>query len=300
MARLKDHALAFFTVFIWGITFVSTKYITGFLSSLEILFIRYVIAYAVLWIICPRPLLFCGLKHEAYMFFAALSGAAAYQYLENLSVSYTSPASVSFITASAPLFTALLAHKVLGEKVSLKIFLGMAISLFGIFLICFGDSETIETGLLGDVIISLGIWLWAVYSVLVKKISAFGYNGFLVTRRLFLYSVIVLFPFTAAGFDSDRLASLKQPSVIINLLFLGILASAVCFATWNRSVEKLGATTTSKYLFISPMVTLLTQWICSMGKPGPAALLGMIITLTGLFISELDLKRNRIIKKNIN
>lgn len=300
MARLKDHALAFFTVFIWGITFVSTKYLTGFLSSMEILFIRYVIAYAALWIICPRPLLFCGLKHEAYMFFAALSGAAAYQYLENLSVSYTSPASVSFITASAPLFTALLAHKFLGEKISLKILLGMAISLFGIFLICFGDSETIETGLLGDVIISLGIWLWAVYSVLVKKISAFGYNGFLVTRRLFLYSVIVLFPFTAAGFNSDRIASLKQPAVIINLLFLGILASAVCFATWNRSVEKLGATTTSKYLFISPIITLLTQWICSMGKPGPAALLGMAITLIGLFISELDLKRNRIIKKNIN
>lgn len=102
-----------------------------------------------------------------------MSGAAFYQYPENLSVSFTSPASVSFITATAPIFTAILAHKFLGEKLTPKIFFGMLVSLVGVLLICFGDSKKLETGLLGDLIIFGSIWLWAVCSILVKKIAAF-------------------------------------------------------------------------------------------------------------------------------
>lgn len=286
LERIKEHFLAFFTVLIWGVTFVSTKYLTDSLSSLEILYIRYLIAYAALWIICPRFFGFTNLKHELMMFFAAMSGAAIYQYLENVSVCYTTPASVSFITATAPIFTALLAHKYLGEKLSAKLFLGMAVSVAGIFLICFGDSKTVETGLLGDMIIFFSIWLWAVYSVLIKKISAFGYPGFLVTRRLFFYSVIAMTPFMAVTGDPERLKSVLRPEIFINLLFLGILASAVCFATWNRSVEKLGATTTSKYLFVSPIITLLAQAIVYRGAVGTAALVGMAVTLIGVGITE--------------
>lgn len=286
LERIKEHFLAFLTVLIWGVTFVSTKYLTDSLSSLEILYIRYLIAYAALWIICPRFFGFTNLKHELMMFFAAMSGAAIYQYLENVSVCYTTPASVSFITATAPIFTALLAHKYLGEKLSAKLFLGMAVSVAGIFLICFGDSKTVETGLLGDMIIFFSIWLWAVYSVLIKKISAFGYPGFLVTRRLFFYSVIAMTPFMAVTGDPERLKSVLRPEIFINLLFLGILASAVCFATWNRSVEKLGATTTSKYLFVSPIITLLAQAIVYRGAVGTAALVGMAVTLIGVGITE--------------
>ena len=52
--------------------------------------------------------------------------------------------------------------------------IGMLISIVGVGLICFGDSKKIETGLLGDVIIICSIWLWAVYSIIVKKIAQFG------------------------------------------------------------------------------------------------------------------------------
>lgn len=126
-----------------------------------------------LWIISPKMLKFKSIKEELYFFAVAMSGAAFYQYPENLSVSFTSPASVSFITATAPIFTAILAHKFLGEKLTPKIFFGMLVSLVGVFLICFGDSKKLETGLLGELIIFGSIWLWAVYSILVKKIAAF-------------------------------------------------------------------------------------------------------------------------------
>ncbi len=200
---------------------------------------------------------FKSIKEELYFFAVAMSGAAFYQYPENLSVSFTSPVSVSFITATAPIFTAILAHKFLGEKLTPKIFFGMLVSLVGVFLICFGDSKKLETGLLGDLIIFGSIWLWAVYSILVKKIAAFNYPQFQVTRRLFFYSLIVMLPpmaFDVRDFNYSALLSFES---IGKFVFLGVFASAICFATWNMSVDKLGATTTSKYLFVMPVITLI-------------------------------------------
>ena len=154
--RIKNHFFAIFTIFVWGITFICTKHLGNKFTSFEILYIRYIIAYAVLWIIYPKDVKVKSLKEEVYFFVAAMSGAALYQYLENLSVSYTSPSSVSFITAAAPIFTAILAHILLIEKINLKIILGMIVSMVGVFFICFGDSKTMETGLLGDLIILSG------------------------------------------------------------------------------------------------------------------------------------------------
>lgn len=295
--RLRDHLLAFTTIFIWGLTFLSTKSLGSHLSSLEILFGRYLIAYAVLWVMCPKPFFFQGWKKEDLLFVTALSGTAVYQYLENLSVSYTSPASVSFITATAPIFTALLAHRFLGEKVTAKTIIGMLVSLLGVFFICFGDSKNAETGMIGDLIILGSIWLWAVYSVLVKKIAEFGFHQLQQTRRLFLYSLVCMLPFMLFQKNSGLLSAFFLKESLFHLVFLGVFASALCFAGWNHAVEKLGATTTSKYLFIMPLITLIGQALYNQNALGKEALLGMAVTLLGIGISEFSLRRKEIQKK---
>lgn len=69
-------------------------------------------------------------------------------------------------------------------------------------------------------------------------------------------------------------------------LFLGLIASAVCFAAWSYCVKKLGAVTTSVYIYLVPVVSV----ICSALMLGePITLMsasGTLLTLAGLFISE--------------
>ena len=300
--NLKNQSIAFFTIFIWGITFICTKHLENSFSALQILFLRYVLAYTVLLIVRPKVFSFQGIKKELYLLAASVSGASLYQYLENLSVVYTSPASVSFITAIAPIFTAILAHKFLKEELNPKIFTGMIISLIGVFLICFGDSKTIETGLLGDIIILCSIWLWAVYSVIVKVIYKFDFDGLLVTRRIFMYSVIAMIPFILTESKPLNYSLLLKPDIILNIAFLGIFASAICFWTWNMSVNSLGATTTSKYLFVMPVITLAAQSVYDRSMVGIASVIGMLIILLGLFITECTLPysiRKKVSKWNL-
>ena len=60
MDKTRGHAAAIITIFVWGVTFISTKILlTGFLP-VEILFCRFVIGYLALFAICPRLLPYGG------------------------------------------------------------------------------------------------------------------------------------------------------------------------------------------------------------------------------------------------
>ena len=53
-SKVLGYILAGLCVFFWGITFVCTKSLLQDFSSLEILFVRFLLAYIALWIIHPK------------------------------------------------------------------------------------------------------------------------------------------------------------------------------------------------------------------------------------------------------
>ena len=74
------------------------------------------------------------------------------------------------------------------------------------------------------------------------------------------------------------------------MLFLGIGASALCFATWNYSVGVLGAVKSSAYIYMVPVITITAAILILHENMTWIALLGGALTLLGLYISELKLK----------
>ncbi len=284
--RLKWHALAFLTIFVWGLTFLTTKSLEETFTNLEILLFRYSLAYVVVWIICPKKPEWYGWKTEGLIILASICGTSFYQYMENLSVYYTTPASVSFITAMAPLFTAIFSKFILKTKLELKTVIGMIVSIIGVGFISFGDSQILETGLLGDMIILFVIWLWAIYTIIVKILSNKEIRGYVLTRRLFTYSLLEMAIPVILTFDVSKSDFTKD--TVFGLLFLGLFASAICFYTWNVAVDKLGPVTTSKYLFVMPVITLIAQIVTGMSKLSIIAVNGMFLILAGLVFSQSD------------
>jgi hypothetical protein len=79
---------------------------------------------------------------------------------------------------------------------------------------------------------------------------------------------------------------LLQPVNLFNILFLGLGASALCFVTWNVSVKILGAIKTSVYIYMVPVITVVTFIMVLQEKITDIAMFGILLTLAGLFISE--------------
>lgn len=286
--EITGHLFAFITIFIWGTTFISTKILLKAISPIEVLFLRFTIGFIVLLVVYPRRLKVKERKQELYFAAAGLCGVTLYYLLENIALTYTFASNVGVIISIAPFFTAILAHLFLdGEKLRLQFFTGFAVAVIGIFLISFNGSSHLKLNPLGDILAVLAAVIWAAYSVLTKKISGFHYNTIQATRRIFLYGLVFMIPALFLFEFEPNLDQLMQPVNLSNILFLGLGASALCFVTWNSAVKLLGAVKTSVYIYMVPVITVVTSVLVLHEMIPRTSVFGIVLTLAGLFISEI-------------
>lgn len=87
------------------------------------------------------------------------------------------------------------------------------------------------------------------------------------------------------GFDVS-MEEILIPLYLLNLLFLGVIACAGCFVIWNHSCSILGSVRTNQYVYLNPIATIIFSVIILHEKITPCIVLGTILTLSGLIISE--------------
>ncbi|WP_400194962.1 DMT family transporter [Lysinibacillus telephonicus] len=281
------HISALITIIIWGTTFISTKILLIDFTPIEILFFRFVIGIIALSIIYPYRLKVMDRKHHLYFAAAGICGVTLYYLLENIALTFTMASNVGVISAIVPFFTAILTYFYLkNEPLRINFFIGFVVALIGIFLISFNGTINFKVNPLGDLLAIAATLVWAIYSVISKKISSFGYHTIQATRQVFFYGILFMIP-TLFLFDFklgfERLAN---PVNLFNMFFLGLGASALCFVTWNFAIKKLGAIKTSIYIYLVPVITVITAMIVLHEPLTWMAILGTFLTLTGLFISE--------------
>ncbi|WP_288146856.1 DMT family transporter [Thomasclavelia cocleata] len=284
---LFGHIAALLTIFIWGTTFISTKILLVDFKPIEILFFRFLIGLIALLIIYPKRLKKTTKDQEITFALAGLCGVTLYFLLENIALTYSMASNIGVIISIAPFFTAILSDFVLKEK-SLKsnFIIGFIAAMMGIALISFNGTSNFKLNPIGDVLALLAALVWAIYSVLTKKISEYGYNTIQVTRRIFIYGIAFML-IALVPFDFElNLNHFTNPVYLGNIIFLGLGASALCFVTWNVAVKILGAVKTSIYIYIVPVVTVVTSLIILNEQITLMSFIGTILTLIGLFLSQ--------------
>lgn len=294
--KATGHLSALLTILIWGTTFISTKVLLVDFQPVEILFFRFVMGLLALLVVYPHRMKGTTRKQELTFVVAGLCGVCLYYLLENIALTYTMASNVGVIISVAPFFTAILSHLFLkqDEKLRANFFIGFVVAMAGIALISFNGS-TLQLNPVGDLLALLAAFLWACYSILTRKISSFGYNTILTTRRVFFYGILFMIPALFLFDFKLDLSRFTNMTYLLNILFLGLGASALCFVTWNFAVKLLGAVKTSIYIYLVPVITVAASvlilhepftWMTGMGT---------VLTLAGLLLSE-----SKIFKKEEN
>jgi len=209
-----------------------------------------------------------------------------YSLFQNIALSYTLAANVSVLLSVSPLFIALVSRLVLKEKLKASFFLGFTTAIAGVILIAFNGRFILKLNPLGDLLSILAALVWAFYSVLIKQIYAQHSAFYAVTRKLFTYGllfVLPVLPLFQFHLGLERLAVLPN---LLNLLFLGVGASALCFVTWNYAVHSLGPVKTSVYIYLGPLVTVVASLLVLHEPITLVAGIGMALILTGMALSE--------------
>ena len=280
--RLLPRLAALVPVMMWGTSFIASKTMLAYTTPVCLMWLRFLIAYAVLWVLHPKWKL-CG-KDEAMFLLLALFSNTVYFLAENNALKYTQTTNVSIIVATAPLLSALLTFLLHGERITRRQLVCYVVALLGAALVILNGVFVLHLNPLGDLLAFGAAVCWTLYGLLVRRYTD-KYNSFLLSRKLMFYGLLSAAPLLLGEGGLQDLGALLQPKPLLNLLFLGVGCSGISYVLWNVAIRRLGLIRTAAYLYFNPLFTLLAAALL-LGEPiTPMGLLGVALVIGGMVMS---------------
>ena len=230
MGKIGYHLLAILTIAIWGVTFVNTKVLLQQgLQPMEIFLLRFIVAYLCIWFISPKKVKSQSFKDEMLFFILGLVGGTVYFVAENTAIGLTYVNDVAFIVCTAPLITMFLSILFTKSvKATIPLVIGSLIAMVGVGMVIYNGHFVLQLNPLGDMLALAAAFSWAIYSLVIKKVS-YKYKATFITRKVFFYGILTVLPLFLLKPWSFPLGHLALPVVWINLMFLSVVASFLCF-----------------------------------------------------------------------
>lgn len=163
---------------------------------------------------------------------------------------------------------------------------GTVLALAGMALMVFEGSR-IKLSAKGDLLAIGAALCWAVYSLFMGQMTR-EYGTVTATRKVFFYGLLTIIPFLGGCRESFSAGILSQTAVWGSLLFLGLVASLACFLIWNLVIDKLGNVTSTNYVYLNPIFTLISAMIFLGEKMTPVAAIGSAAILLGVIWAGHD------------
>ena len=284
------HAVVFLVVAIWGSTFVFTKLLLlGGFTPAQIFTLRFIIAYVMLLVFC----LWRGIrwvadtwKDELLMVGLGISGGSLYFLAENGAMNYTTTTNTSLIVCLCPLFaSALIGLFYKSQRLNRRQIIGTLMAAAGVIVVVMNGHFVLHLSPIGDTLAFVACLCWALYSLLMIPANA-RYDTIFVTRKVFFYGLLSMIPFFLVYPGLNTHLLIEQPAMLWNLLFLGCVASSLCFLVWNWAMKKLGAVIVTNYVYFNPVTAILFAWLILSEPITIYFLLGTMLILIGLYLSD--------------
>ena len=279
--------MAILTSAIWGTTFISSKLLLQEgLSPATIMILRFVLAY-VLMLPFVKGKWFCkSLKDELLMVLLGISGGSLYFLLENTALVYTQASNVAIIIAATPLLTMLTVNLLdRGKGASKRLYGYSLMSLAGVALVILNGNFVLKLNPIGDLLTFGAVVTWVIYSIIIAKVQE-RYSSWMITRKIFFYGVVTLLPYFLVEPWDVTWEMMSRPMVWGNIAYLGVLASLGCYMTWNIVIKRLGAVDATNYLYINPIVAMITANLLLGERITPLAIAGTALILVGVYLAE--------------
>ncbi len=290
-SSLIGHLLALTTVVIWGTTFIATKVILPVFSPLAVLLFRFLLACLLLLCLRPQALRFRTLREEVGLMGLGLTGVTLYFLFENVALQYTLASNAGLLVSVSPIITALLAHRFArDERLRAELVWGFVLAISGVFLVMTNGHYVLRLNPLGDCLALAAALAWGVYSILLKRAQA-RYNPVELACKTFFYGLLwalpsmIWLPLTVSRLDLAR----DWPA-LVNLAYLGVAASSLCFVMWNGAVRRIGVVKTSNYIYLVPLITMVTAAVILGERLTPLMLWGGGLILSGIYVAEHGLR----------
>lgn len=273
---------------IWGGMYVVSKVVLEIIPPFSLVALRLVLGIITLAIV----LFLRGFPTAARRQIAPGLGVGFIGYGVSLSLQFlgtklSTAANGSLVTSATPAFVLLFAWMLLREKITARRLLSLFLATLGVIAVIDPRSAQLNPDLfLGNLLLIGAAVTWALYSVLVRKVTQ--------STDVLLFSLIAFFgglpvSVSASAWELSRTGVGEiSVGVIGGILFLGIISTAFAMVLWNTAFTYVDASLASLTFFAQPVVGTLLGWLFLKETITPLFLLGGVFIGTGLIISSRE------------
>jgi len=277
-SRLRADLLLVLTALIWGSAFVAQR--LGMDSMGPFLYTGARFALGAL-VILPLALRGSGQWDRHLWKVGAIAGVVLFlgAAIQQIGLIYTTAGKAGFITGLYVVMVPLLGL-VIGQKTNPAIWLGIALSVVGLYFISFSAAVSINVG---DSIVLGSALFWAIHVVLVSK-----YAGALNPVRLAFIQFLFcsLFSFVAAGlFEPVALSMLSEG--LYPILYGGLVSVGIGYTLQVVAQRNALASHAAIILSLEAVFAALAGWLFLNEQLNSQELFGCLLMLVGMMVAQL-------------
>lgn len=293
MIKSLDLKLTFahlITIILWasafpGIRAALTAYSPEHLSLLRLLIgsLTLILVAAIQGIRLPE------VKDVPIILLLGFLGFSVYQMALNYGEQTISAGVASLLVSTTPIFTALLARLFFREKFGLWGWVGSFIGFFGVAFIFLGGSTehfSLNIGIILVLVASLSESIYFVFqNAYLKK------YGFVTFTMYTIWSGTIFMMIFSPGLGE---AIIHAPiDITLVVIYLGIFPTVIPYFTLAYITSRTGSSEATSSLYLTPVISFYIAWIWLGELPTSYAIIGGLITLGGVFLSNMRKQNNQ-------
>lgn len=285
MNKLRDTTFLsyLFTIILWGSAFPMIKIALNDFSAESLSAFRLILATIILLpFVIIKKLPTPELRDIPVIFILGFCGFVIYHTALNFGETLISAGISGILVSTTPIFSSALAYIFLKEHFSKWNWLSSLVAFIGISIISISKDDYTTINVLGVFIILLASFSESLYFTFQKKyIEKYGFIAFT------LYTIMASSPFMLI-FIPEIINDIHGATFtsIVSVLYLAIFPTIIPYVLLADIVKSVGVSDATMSLYLTPIVSLLLSYLLLDELPTTLAIIGGLITLLGVSLSN--------------
>ncbi|HGN7420561.1 TPA: DMT family transporter [Staphylococcus aureus] len=285
MNKLRDTTFLsyLFTIILWGSAFPMIKIALNDFSAESLSAFRLILATIILLpFVIIKKLPTPELRDIPVIFILGFCGFVIYHTALNFGETLISAGISGILVSTTPIFSIALAYIFLKEHFSKWNWLSSLVAFIGRSIISISKDDYTTINVLGVFIILLASFSESLYFTFQKKyIEKYGFIAFT------LYTIMASSPFMLI-FIPEIINDIHGATFtsIVSVLYLAIFPTIIPYVLLAYIVKSVGVSDATMSLYLTPIVSLLLSYLFLDELPTTLAIIGGIITLLGVSLSN--------------